>query len=71
MKKIVNAGLLICSLFVYPRMGWQLSYLYFSGRMGDVLQGDNGSHVSLHPFVLLPLAGQMMLFVYPVSKGSQ
>jgi hypothetical protein len=61
MKKIVNAGLLICSLFVYLEWGGGYHTFIFQGEWEMFSKAITDPMSALHPFVLLPLAGQMML----------
>ncbi|HQQ97270.1 MAG TPA: hypothetical protein PLX35_08400 [Cyclobacteriaceae bacterium] len=61
MKKFVNAGLLICSLFVYLEWGGGYHTFIIQGELEMFSKAIGNPMSALHPFVLLPLAGQIML----------
>lgn len=61
MKKIIAAGLLISSLFVYLEWGGGYHTFIFQGEWEMFSKAIVDPMSALHPFVLLPLAGQIML----------
>ncbi len=61
MKKIINAGLLICSLFVYLEWGGGYHAFIIQGEWEMFSKAMVDPMSALHPFVILPLAGQIML----------
>jgi hypothetical protein len=61
MKKIIAAGLLISSLFVYLEWGGGYHAFIIQGEWEMFSKALIDPMSALHPFVLLPLAGQIML----------
>lgn len=67
MKKLLNLLLIITSLLGYLEWGnGNHSFLYQTEF--ELLMGDKGFENLLHPFVMLPLVGQLILLVTLFQK---
>lgn len=61
MKKLLNLGLLLTSLFGYLEWGTDQQAFLFQVEMELLLKIGNDIKAFLHPFILIPLAGQLMI----------
>ena len=69
MKKLINAGLVISSLFGYMEWGDNQSSFIFQVEY-SLLFGDAGSTDSFsHPLILIPLIGQVLLLITVFQKS--
>lgn len=67
MKKLLNLCLLLSSLLGY--LEWGGGQHSFLGQAEyDLLFGSKGAENFAHPFVLIPLAGQLLLFITLLQK---
>lgn len=67
MKKLLNLCLIITSLFGYLEWGQgQQSFLFQTEY--ELIFGDKGLQNLLHPFVILPLGGQLLLLITLFQK---
>ncbi len=61
MKKILNTCLLLTFLFSYLEWGKDNHTFIFQGEAEVFLQAKNNPGVILHPAILIPLLGQILL----------
>ncbi len=61
MKKIINLCLLITSLFGYLEWGKGYHAFLFQAEAEIFLKGINNTESFIHPLVLVPLLGQLIL----------
>lgn len=61
MKKILNLLLLLSSLFGYLEWGTGQHAFLFQAEMDIFIKAQNDTESLMHPFVVLPLIGQLLL----------
>ena len=66
MKKLLNLGLIITSLIGY--IEWPNNHNFLFQVEYQLLSGAGGTDGILHPFVLLPLLGQLLLVISLFQK---
>ncbi|MBS1508003.1 MAG: hypothetical protein JSS79_15285 [Bacteroidetes bacterium] len=68
MKKLLNAGLLITSLFGYLAWGKEQHAFLFQAEAEVLAKAVVDPMAVMHPFVVLPLLGQLILVVTLFQK---
>ena len=68
--KILNLAVLISSLFGYLEWGVDNSSFLFQSELEVLRQMLTDPLSIMHPFILLPVAGQVMLLIAAFKKGS-
>jgi len=68
MKKLLNLLLLITSLFGYLQWGGGHHAFIWQAERDIFLRGVGHTDAMLHPFVLLPLCGQLLLLFTLVQR---
>ncbi|MEZ5018422.1 MAG: hypothetical protein R2800_15285 [Flavipsychrobacter sp.] len=72
MKKAINIGLLLASLFGYMEWGNNYSNFVYEVEYGLFTSITDKSKSFLHPFILIPLLGQLLLlFTFFQKKPSK